>query len=198
MISDNIICDEEFCNTIIKNFNDDDKVVLALNMFDSLLNIYYDTYNDTERITTDYLHTYFCKDTKLLFNVITNTFAVKDKMLDAFNDDEEETLKEKEKYLTFCDNVQYVNERIDTIHLIEPDTEFVYNYSNAISYLNEKHNERNDLNSTLNSLKTTLNNLTDTLYNLTNTYIGNNSNTDDDKTDNESDDEPLVGDFAAE
>ena len=103
----------------------------------------------------------------------------------------------EEQYLTFCDNVQYVTEHIDTVNLFEPDEEFSSNCSNAISYLNQKHNERNDLSKTFDSLKTTLNNLTNALYNLTNTYITNNE-TDDDKTDNETDDEPLIGDFAAE
>lgn len=202
MICDNMICDEEFCNNIIKNFNNNEKTVLAVNMFDSLLDVYYDTYNNKQNLTNDYLHTYFRNDTKLLFNVITNTFANKEEMLGAFDDDDENTLKEKEQYLTFCDNVQYVTEHIDTVHLIDPDAEFTSNCSNAISYLNQKHNERNDLSKTFDSLKTTLNNLTNALYNLTNTYITNNEtdddDDDDDKTDNETDDESLVGDFSAE
>jgi hypothetical protein len=197
MICDNMICDEEFCNNIIKNFNNNDKTLLAIEMFDSLLDVYYDTYNNKQNLTNDYLHTYFRNDTKQLFNVITNTFANKEEMLGAFDDDEEDTIKEKEQYLTFCDNVQYVTEHIDTVHLTEPDEEFSSNCANAISYLNQKHNERNDLSNTFDTLKTTLKNLTNALYDLTNTYITNNE-TDDDKTDNETDDEPLVGDFAAE
>lgn len=198
-----MICNEDFCNTIIKNFNNDEKTVLAVNMFDSLLDVYYDTYNNKQNLTTDYLHTYFRKDTKLLFNVINNTFALKEEMLAAFDDDDEATLIEKENYLTFCDNVQYVTQHIDTVDLIHPDEDFAYNCSNAISYLNQKHNERNGLSNTLDSLKSTLSNLTNTLYNFTNTYFGNNNTDvhqdhDDDKTDNETDDEPLVGDFAAE
>ena len=202
MICDNMICDEEFCNNIIKNFNNNEKTFLAIKMFDSLLDVYYDTYNNKQNLTNDYLHTYFRNDTKRLFNVITNTFANKEEMLGAFDDDEEDTLMEKEKYLTFCDNVQYVTEHIDTVHLTEPDEKFSSNCANAISYLNQKNNERNDLSNTFDSLKTTLNNLTNALYNLTNTYITNNEtnddNTDDDKTDIETDDEPFIGDFSAE
>lgn len=192
-----MICDEEFCNTIIQNFNNNDKAILGINMFHSLLNVYFDTYNNKQNLTNDYLHTYFRNDTKLLFNVINNTFADKEQMLGAFDDDEEDTIKEKEQYLTFCDNVLYVTEHIDTVHLTEPDEEFSSNCANAISYLNQKNNERNDLSNTFDSLKTTLSNLTNTLYNLTNTYITNNE-TYDDKTDIETDDEPLIGDFAAE
>jgi len=188
-----MICDEEFCNTIIQDFNNNDKAIFGINMFHSLLDVYYDTYNNKQNLTNDYLHTYFRNDTKLLFNVINNTFADKEQMLGAFDDDEEDTIKEKEQYLTFCDNVQYVTEHIDTVHLTEPDEEFSSNCANAISYLNQKNNERNDLSNTFDSLKITLSNLTNTLYNLTNTYITNNE-TYDDKTD----DEPLVGDFAAE
>lgn len=202
MICDNMICDEEFCNTIIQNFNNNDMAILGINMFHSLLDVYFDTYNNKQNLTNDYLHTYFRNDTKLLFNVINNTFADKEQMLGAFDDDEEDTIKEKEQYLTFCDNVQYVTEHIDTVHLTEPDEEFSSNCANAISYLNQKNNERNDLSNTFDSLKTTLSNLTNTLYNLTNTYITNNEtnddNTDDDKTDIETDDEPFIGDFAAE
>ena len=197
-----MICDEEFCNNIIKNFNNNEKTFLAIKMFDSLIDVYYDTYNNKQNLTNDYLHTYFRNDTKRLFNVITNTFANKEEMLGAFDDDDEATLMEKEKYLTFCDNVQYVTEHIDTVHLTEPDEEFSSNCANAISYLNQKHNERNDLSSTFDTLKTTLKNLTNALYNLTNTYITNNEtnddSTNDDKTDIETDDEPLIGDFAAE
>lgn len=193
-----MICDEEFCNTIIQDFNNNDKAIFGINMFHSLLDVYYDTYNNKQNLTNDYLHTYFRNDTKLLFNVINNTFADKEQMIGAFDDDDEEdTIKEKEQYLTFCDNVQYVTEHIDTVHLTEPDEEFSSNCSNAISYLNQKNNERNDLSNTFDSLKTTLSNLTNTLYNLTNTYITNNE-TYDDKTDIETDDEPLIGDFAAE
>ena len=202
MICDNMICDEEFCNTIIQNFNNNDMAILGINMFHSLLDVYFDTYNNKQNLTNDYLHTYFRNDTKLLFNVINNTFADKEQMLGAFDDDEEDTIKEKEQYLTFCDNVQYVTEHIDTVHLTEPDEEFSSNCANAISYLNQKNNERNDLSNTFDSLKPTLSNLTNTLYNLTNTYITNNEtnddNTDDDKTDIETDDEPFIGDFAAE
>ena len=204
-----MICDQDFCNTIIKNFNNNDTTVLSLNMFHSLLDVYYDTYNNKQNLTNDYLHTYFRNDTKLLFNVITNTFANKELMLGAFDDDDtltdDDDHDDKEQYLIFCYNVQYVTEHIDTVNLIEPDADFASNCANAISYLNQKQNESTALSNTFDSLKTTLNNLTNALYDLTNTYIGNND-TDDGKTDNETDnetytdtaDEPLVGDFAAE
>jgi hypothetical protein len=163
---------EDYCNTLIESFNNDENT--GGDMFQQLLNSYLNKYdNKIKRIYE--IQVEFRNDTKLLFNVIINTLANKEKMMEAFDDDFDENnetdVKEKQDYITFCDNVNCVLEQIDTVDLLHPDDKFSTNCSNAISYLNERHNSMNQLNETLGRLSSTLNKVAEVLAPLVPTSV---------------------------
>ena len=145
-----MIFTEDYCNTLIESFNNDETT--GEDMFQPLLNSYLNKYdNKVKRIYE--IQVDFRNDTKLLFNLIIN-LANKDKILmgafdDDFDENNETDVKEKQDYITFCDNVNCVLEQIDTVDLLHPDDDFSNNCSNAISYLNERNNSMNQLNETL-------------------------------------------------
>ena len=160
---------EDYCNTLIKSFNNDENV--GQDMFHQLLNSYLNKY-DNKIKPFDEIQVGFRNDTKLLFNVIINTLANKEEMMAAFDDNFDENnevdVKEKQDYITFCDNVNGVLEQIDTVDLLHPDEEFTYNCKNAISYFYKKMEEANGLNNTMKNLSHTLNSLIDILPNMMN------------------------------
>ena len=163
MISDVI------CSNIINKFNNNDTVFESMDMFSLLLDGYLNCYRNKNTLEFNYLHTDFRIDTKRIFNIIINTYANKDTMIGAFDDDydDENVLKEKDLYLTFCYNVQYVFDHIDNVDLIEPDEQFIYNCHNSISYLNLKKTEQKEFNETLGDFSSTLTNLRNVLEQIT-------------------------------
>jgi len=163
MISDVI------CSNIINKFNNNDTVFEAMSMFSLLLDGYLNCYRNKHTLEFNYLHTTFRIDTKRIFNIIINTYANKDIMMEAFDDfdDDENIVKEKDLYLTFCYNVQYVFDHIDIVDLIEPDEQFIYNCHNSISYLNLKDKEQKELKETLGDVSSTLTNLRNVLEQIT-------------------------------
>jgi len=138
-------------------------------MFSLLLDGYLNCYRNKHTLEFNYLHTTFRIDTIRIFNIIINTYANKDIMMEAFDDfdDDENIVKEKDLYLTFCYNVQYVFDHIDNVDLIEPDEQFIYNYHNSISYLNLKDKEQKELKETLGDVSSTLTNLRNVLEQIT-------------------------------
>ena len=163
---------EIICINIINKFNNNDTVFEAMNMFSLLLDGYLNCYRNKQTLEFNYLHSDFRIDTKRIFNIIINTYANKDIMMGAFDDfdddnDDENVLKEKDLYLTFCYNVQYVFDHIDNVDLIEPDEQFIYNCHNSISYLNLKHKEQTEFKETLGDLSSTLTNLRNVLEQIT-------------------------------
>jgi len=71
--------------------------------------------------------------------------------------------KDKEEYVNFISNIDYILQHIDTADLLNPDDEFSSNCTNAMSFLQQKNADMASLNETMKKLGNTLDNLSTVL-----------------------------------
>jgi hypothetical protein len=142
---------EDNCNAV-KDLFDNDKEKDGMKMLMTLINSYQQKYdlNNKENIIND-----FRNDTKLIFNVFYNSIA-SEKMIkdleEELDDRYEVDRKDKKEYMDFVGNINVVLQKIDTVDLLNPDTEYTTNCKNAMSYINQKQHDMIGLRETMSKL----------------------------------------------
>ena len=157
---------ESSCQQVIDTFVKNDRE--GIKMMEELLGSYQKKYEIKDEET---INKYFRNDTKLIFQVTQKTMASEDiikELEEEFDENNEIDMKDKEEYLNFVENINYVLRNIDEVNLKNPDAEFTESCTSAIRYLNQKNGEMNSLNKSMNQLGDTLVNLTHTLDHLVN------------------------------
>ena len=173
---------EENCNHVIELFdkkNEKYNENVGMTEMSKLLFTYKEKFenilkiNDSTNANLDETHQkLFRLDTKLVFNVIKEVIANKT-LLKEFEDDckdnpdwDENDEKEKNEYINFIVDVQYLLDNIDTTNLNISDTEFKQRSNKAIKYLQEKNQGMIELNNTVSELGDHLKELSEKLETL--------------------------------
>ena len=154
---------EHNCQIVLELFEKDQELE-AMEMLMKLLDSYKQKYDmkDEETFEKD-----FRNDTKLIFNVIHSGIA-NEKMVKELKeefDDSEADRKDKKEYLEFVDNIHFVLQKIDTIDLRNPDEDFTYHCSKAMSFLHQKQEDAVGLKNTMKTLTFTLERIEDIFKN---------------------------------
>ena len=173
---------EENCNHVIELFDKNNEKYnenVGMTEMSKLLFTYKEKFentlkiNDSTNTNLDETHQkLFRHDTKLVFNVIQEVFA-NETLLKEFEDDCKDNLdwdendeKEKNEYINFIVDVQYLLDNIDTTNLNIPDTEFKQRSNKVIKYLQEKNQGMIELNNTVSELGDHLKELSEKLETL--------------------------------
>tara|TARA_B110000467_G_C18118755_1_gene366656 strand:+ start:143 stop:625 length:483 start_codon:yes stop_codon:yes gene_type:complete len=156
---------EANCNKVIDLMENDEGEGMEMMM--DLLNSYRTKY----KIKTEALLAKdFRKDTKLIFEILRNGLA-SDKMIKEMDEeftDSEIDKKEKEEYMNFTENINFVVQKIDTVDLRNPDDEFSSNCTQAMSFINKKNEEMNEFKDTMKEFNATMKKITVTIDSLGN------------------------------
>ena len=154
---------EANCKKVIDLMKNDDKNSMKMMM--DLLNSYQTKYKIKKEEMFD---KNFRKDTKLIFEILRNGLA-SDKMIKEMDEeftDNEIDKKEWKEYMNFTENINFVVQKIDTVHLRNPDDEFSSNCTQAMLFIHKKNEDMKEFNGTLKKLNDTMKKLTFTLDSL--------------------------------
>lgn len=155
---------QEQCTNVMTLFEKNESEGMKM-LFD-VMNSYQKKYEtkDEELFTQ-----HFRKDTKYVFQVVQEKLANEDlfkEMENEFDENDEMDRKDKEEYLNFISNIDYILLFIDTVDLKNPNDEFTYKCNSATEYLKQKNTDMASLNDEMKKMSNTLGNLSTLLDNL--------------------------------
>jgi hypothetical protein len=147
---------EANCKKVIDLMEKDEGTCVKMMM--DLLNSYQTKYKIKKEEIFD---KNFRKDTKLIFEILRNGLA-SDKLIKKIDEeftDSEKDKKEKEEYMNFTENINFVLQKIDTLDLRNPDDDFSSNCTQAMSFINKKNEEMNEFKDTMKEFNATMKNV---------------------------------------
>ena len=141
---------------------DEDKI---FNEFYKYLQLFLHTYpNDINLNITN-----FKNDGKKLFEIITKMYVSLDIIEEINKDIENETdndiyIKEKDEYIGFINNINYIYDNFDKLHPdLNDNSEFTIKFKETIEYLKQKDNDMRELQNTLKTLNDKVSTIANTL-----------------------------------